>query len=214
MKKGVIFDLDGTLVNTLADLTNAMNFALNELGCPARSSEECRQMIGRGLRNFAYEALPDDKKDLCGQLVERMVSRYQQHCLEETTVYDGIYETVEELARRGLRLAVLTNKKQKPTDLIIRHFFKPGLFNPVIGENDGRKVKPDPQTTLEIIAGWGLTSHEILYAGDSDIDIHTARAAGVQCVGCEWGFRSRRQLLDAGAEILIQQPQQLLNLLD
>lgn len=213
MKKGVIFDLDGTLVNTLADLTNAMNFALNELGCPARSAEDCRQMIGRGLRRFAYDALPDDKKDLCGQLVERMVQRYQQHCLEETYVYDGICQLLEELSRRGLRLGVLTNKKQAPTDRIIRHFFRDGLFDPVIGENDGRKVKPDPQTTLEIIAGWGLTRPEVLYAGDSDIDIQTAHAAGVQCVGCEWGFRSRRQLIDAGAEILIQRPQQLLDFL-
>ncbi|MCI0498177.1 MAG: HAD family hydrolase [Planctomycetales bacterium] len=214
MIKGLIFDLDGTLVNTLGDLTDAMNFALHELGCPARSANECRQMIGGGLRNFAHKALPAGRNDLCEELVERMLGRYQGHCMNKTTAYDGIHEVVGELLRRGLRLAVLTNKNQTPSELIIKHIFGDGVFEPVVGEIKGRKIKPDPATTLDIIAGWGLTREEVLYVGDSDIDIHTAHAAGVRCVGCEWGFRSRQQLIEAGAEILIQTPQQILDLLD
>ena len=211
MIKGIIFDLDGTLVDTLDDLTDAMNAALTRCGCPVRTPIECRQMIGSGVRMFAQRALPDDKKHLTDELFTKMIAYYHDHCLSKTKVYDGIKEVLTVLSERGIRLAVLTNKHQNPTDLIVRHYFGDETFAPVVGVVEGRKVKPDPTSTLEIIDDWGLKPDDVLYVGDSDVDIQTAKNAQIRCLGCLWGFRSKEQLIAAGAETLIEHPRQILD---
>jgi phosphoglycolate phosphatase len=198
--KGIIFDLDGTLVDTLDDLTDSMNAVLTQLGQPVRSPDECRTMIGHGLHTFAARALGPQQAHLTDTLVARMVDYYQGHC--------------QVLLQRGIRLAVLTNKNQRVAEMICRHYFDPDVFDPVIGAAEGRKVKPDPQTTLDILKQWDLSPDEVLFVGDSEPDIHTAIAAGVRSVGCEWGFRSKDQLLEAGAVIIIQHPNQILEWID
>ena len=210
--KGIIFDLDGTLIDTLDDLTDSMNYALVELGCPPRQSDQCRRMIGDGLVKFAERALPENCKHLRDELREKMVVYYQKHCLVKTTPYDGMKDLVRVLRDRGIRMAVLTNKNQAPAEKVVSHFWSDGPFDPVVGICEGREVKPDPQTTLEILEQWQLPASEVIFAGDSEVDIQTANAAGVTSVGCEWGFRDREQLLSAGAEILIQKPIQILEL--
>jgi phosphoglycolate phosphatase len=212
--KGIIFDLDGTLVDTLDDLTDSMNAVLTQLGQPARSPDECRTMIGHGLQTFAARALGPQQAHLSDTVVTRMVDYYQDHCLLKTVSYSGIDEVLAALLQRGIRLAVLTNKNQAVAETICRHYFDPDVFDPVIGAAEGRKVKPDPQTTLEILKQWNLSPDEVLFVGDSEPDIHTAIAAGVRCVACEWGFRSKDQLLEAGAAIMIQHPNQILEWLD
>ena len=152
--KGIIFDLDGTLLDTLGDLTASMNYGLSRLGCPTRRREECRRMIGNGLTKFAERALPENRKDLRDELLKIMVAHYQQHCLVETAPYKGISDVVEALRDKGIRLAVLTNKNQKPAELIIKHFWGEGIFDPVVGICEGRKVKPEPESTLEILEQW------------------------------------------------------------
>ena len=209
--KGVIFDLDGTLIDTLEDLTASMNYALVKLGCNQRRREECRQMIGNGLIKFAERALPEDRKGLRDKLLEIMVTHYQQHCLVKTAPYEGIQSVVETLGNKGIRMAILTNKNQKPAEAIVTHFWNDGIFNPIVGVCNRRKVKPDPASTLEILEQWQLTVSEVIFIGDSEVDIQTALAAEVACVGCEWGFRDKKQLLDAGAETLIQKPIQILD---
>jgi phosphoglycolate phosphatase len=212
--KGVIFDLDGTLINTLEDLTDSMNYALGKLKCPPRQLDECRRMIGYGLTKFAESALPEGRKNLCDELIGVMVAHYQQHCLIKTAPYDGIMDVVRQLGARGIRMAVLTNKNQKPTEVLLKHFWKDGIFDPIVGMGEGRKVKPNPKSTFEILGQWQLTPSEVIFVGDSEVDIQTAHAAGVTSVGCEWGFRDKQQLLAAGAEILIQKPLQILDYLD
>lgn len=212
--KGIIFDLDGTLVDTLDDLTDSMNAVLTQLGQPVRSPDECRTMIGHGLHTFAARALGPQQAHLTDTLVARMVDYYQGHCLLKTVSYSGIDEVLQVLLQRGIRLAVLTNKNQRVAEMICRHYFDPGVFDPVIGAAEGRKVKPDPQTTLDILKQWDLSPDEVLFVGDSEPDIHTAIAAGVRSVGCEWGFRSKDQLLEAGAVIIIQHPNQILEWID
>lgn len=210
--KGVIFDLDGTLVDTLDDLTDSMNAALTQIGRPARCSRDCMQMIGHGLRTFAERALGDAHLHLTESLLERMVAYYQEHCLLRTAPYTGIAETVTILAANGVRLGVLTNKNQRPAELITRHFFGEA-FGPIVGAADGRPAKPDPQTTLEMVAGWGLQAGEVVFVGDSETDIRTAANAGIRCIACQWGFRSKGELLEAGADVLAEQPGQLLEIL-
>lgn len=210
--KGVIFDLDGTLVNTLEDLTDSMNAALTQIGRPARSRVQCMQMIGHGLRKFAERALGDEHLGLTDQLLVRMVDYYKDHCLLKTAPYPGMAEIVAALSARGLRLGVLTNKNQLPAEIITRHLF-PDTFDPIVGAADGQPSKPDPQTTLAMIGGWGLEAGEVLFVGDSETDIQTAANAGVACLACEWGFRTKEELLEAGAERLIQQPGQILELI-
>ena len=212
--KGVIFDLDGTLIDTLDDLSASMNYALTKLGCAGRNRDECRQMIGNGLTKFAERALPRDRMDLHGELLEIMVSHYQHHCLVKTAPYEGIRDVVRTLQDKEIRMAVLTNKNQKPAEAIIEHFWDNETFNPVVGMCDGRKVKPDPESTLEILGQWQLTASEVIFIGDSEVDIQTAISAGVTSAGCEWGFRDKEQLLAAGADTLIQKSIQILDFSD
>ncbi|OQY07543.1 MAG: hypothetical protein B6I25_01385 [Planctomycetales bacterium 4572_13] len=212
--KGVIFDLDGTLIDTLEDLTASMNDALVKLGCPRRNREECRRMIGNGLAKFAERALPENRKDQRDELMKTMVSHYQQHCLVQAVPYERIQHVVQTLGNKGIRIAVLTNKNQKPAEAIVNYFWNKGVFDPVVGVCDGRKVKPDPESTLDILKQWKLTASEVIFIGDSEVDIQTANAAGVACVGCEWGFRDKKQLLAAGAKNLIQKPIQILDFFD
>lgn len=210
--KGIIFDLDGTLINTLDDLTNSMNHALSELDCPPRTLDECRRFIGSGLKLYAERALPEKRNYLRDELLEIMVDHYKDHCLIRTAPYPGIPEVVQELKRCNIYMAVLTNKNQAPAESIIKHFFDDEIFNPVMGVCDDRKVKPDPDGTLEILRLWDLDVSEVIFVGDSDVDIQTALNIGIVSVGCEWGFRDRDQLIKAGADILISHPLQILDL--
>ena len=207
--KGIIFDLDGTLVDTLDDLTDSMNAALVQVGRPARPRQECMGMIGHGLRKFAERAVGPDHLELTDALIERMAAHYIDHCVLKTTPYPGMEEVITTLSKKGLRLGVLTNKNQAPSEIIVRHFFG-CAFDPIVGAADGRETKPDPQTTLDILAGWGLDADEVIFIGDSETDIQTATNAGIRCVACEWGFRSKEQLVEAGGEILIREPGQIL----
>ena len=211
--RGIIFDLDGTLVDTLDDLTGAMNASLTQLNCPKRTDDECRQMIGHGLHKFAERALGPGREHLTDELVAVMVAYYADHCLEKTRPYDGLEEVIEQLRHQGVRLAVLTNKNHAPAETIATHYFGDETFDPIIGAADGRRPKPDPQTTLEILKQWNLTAAEVLFVGDSEPDMQTAKNAGVRAVGCVWGFRSAEILTEAGADVLIQTPGQIFNLL-
>jgi phosphoglycolate phosphatase len=213
MFKGLIFDLDGTLVDTIEDLTDAMNYALSGLGCPKLTCSQTAQMVGSGLKNFASQALPADRQELLQDLLDRMVARYRQNCLNKTRPYEGIVEALASLRQKNVRLAVLTNKNQAPAEAIVNHFFGTGLFDPVIGAAEGRPVKPDPRTTFEIIRAWGFETSQVFYVGDSDIDVLTAKAAQIACIACQWGYRSVDQLKAAGAETIIQHPRQLLDVL-
>lgn len=171
-------------------------------------------MIGNGLMKFAERALPANQKNLCDELVRIMVSHYQQHCLIKTSPYDGIVDVIEHLMTKKVRMAVLTNKNQKPTEAILEHFWEDGTFDPIVGICQGRKAKPDPESTLGILKQWQLPPSKVIFVGDSEIDVQTALAAGVTPIGCEWGFRDAEQIIAAGAEILIQKPIQILDYLD
>ncbi len=211
-RRAVIFDLDGTLVDTLDDLTAAMNAALGHFSLPGHSAQACKMMIGSGARRFAERALPADQQDLAGEVLGLMRESYRDNCFKYSRLYDGMGEVVLQLRQMGVRLAVLTNKDEVVAGRIIEHFFGSGAFESVIGAVEGRRIKPDPGTTVGIVESMGLISEDFLFVGDSAVDIETALAAGVLPVGAAWGFRERDELGAAGADIIIDSPGEILDL--
>ena len=160
--KGIIFDLDGTLVDTLDDLTDSMNFALKTLGFPTHSRDRCRQMIGYGLTQFAGRALGAGNVAHRDKLLEVMTGHYRDHCFHKTKPYCGIVDVVLRLHQQGMRLAVLTNKNQEPAEKITEFYFGKGVFDPIMGHQAGRRTKPDPEGVVAIMDRWRLPASEVI----------------------------------------------------
>lgn len=213
MKKAIIFDLDGTLLNTLGDLRNAANEALRLRGLPPRSLEEIQCFIGNGVRNLMRRCLPEGAPDTEIDAALADFKRYYgAHLCDSTVPYDGISELLCELRKRGMKVGVLSNKLDAATQTLIRHYF-PGQADVVFGEHSDIPRKPDPTSCHMVMEQLGVQPEEVLYVGDSGVDMQTARNAGLTAVGVTWGFRSRAVLLENGAHALIDRPEQLLQLL-
>lgn len=212
--KAVIFDLDGTLLNTLGDLASAVNAALRPRGFALRSEEEICQRVGNGVRNLVARSLPDGAEDgLIDACLADFQAQYDQHLVERTHPYAGIPAVIDAFTTRGVRMAVLSNKYQAASERLIEHYF-PGQMAIVHGERPGVPRKPDPTSTLYLLRALDVAPDEALYIGDSDVDMKTAKQAGVTAVGALWGFRSRQSLIDAGANHLVETPEDLITLLD
>jgi phosphoglycolate phosphatase len=205
---GIVFDLDGTLIDTLADLSAAMNAAMRQLGLPEHAPEACRQMIGNGIRTFASRAVGPDRQHLADRAVELMRAEYQRNLVVHSRVYEGLSEVIERLTAAGVRMGVITNKHQKEAETIIRHFFGDRMAC-VAGVSETTPVKPDPTGTLWVLRQMRLSPAQALFVGDSDVDIETARRAGMAFLGVGWGFRGRNALAEAGAADIIDHPDEL-----
>lgn len=194
--KVVIFDLDGTLLNTIADLAAAANHALTALGFPRRGEEECIRFVGNGVTKLLERALPDGAKtpENVERMREEFFKYYDEHLWDKTTVYPGITELLEALQTQGALLAVASNKYQSATERLVKHFFPQIHFLDVLGQRDGVPVKPDPDIVHEILLSAGVKKEDVLYVGDSDVDMQTAQNAGVRVCAVTWGFRSRELL--------------------
>jgi len=211
--RAVLFDLDGTIADTLADLANAVNWALEQLGCPPCPVDSYRYKVGDGAREMCQRALPADRQELTDQVLRLMRRRYDEHCFDLTRLYPGIPELVSALAERKFKLAVLSNKPDEFTKRMIARYFKPSPFANVRGQLLGVPLKPDPTAALQLAQELGITPAHWLYLGDTNTDMRTARAAGMHPVGVLWGFRDREELLDSGAEHIVAKPQDVLALL-
>ena len=211
--RAVLFDLDGTIADTLADLANAVNWALEQIGCPPCPVDSYRYKVGDGVREMCQRALPADRQELTDQVLRLMRCRYDEHCFDLTRLYPGISELVSALAERQFKLAVLSNKPDEFTKRMIGHYFKPSPFANVRGQLLGVPLKPDPTAALQLAQELGITPAHWLYLGDTNTDMRTARAAGMHPVGVLWGFRDREELLDSGAEHIVAKPQDVLALL-
>lgn len=211
MPRAVIFDLDGTLLNTLADITAAMNHALAAGGYPPASLADVRTRVGWGLNTLVTRSLPDDLRD-DEQLVEEIArgtrAYYRKHPVVETVPYPGVLDLLTEMAQAGYQLAVLSNKPDELVQPIVREMLEPvvraasperGSFVAVLGRQDGEPHKPDPTTTHRIMEQLGVSPGETAFVGDSEIDMETALAAGCTAVGVAWGFRAPEALVAAGA---------------
>lgn len=211
----VIFDLDGTLLDTLGDLAVACNAVLALRGLPQHSLEEYRFFVGNGIMRLVERSLPEQLRTAENVALVRadFVKYYTEHIDAYTKPYDGIGELLRELTRRGVRIAVASNKFQTGTEKLVRLFFPDIPFAVVFGQRPAVPLKPDPAVVVEILSLTQAAPDRTLYVGDSGIDIQTAAAAGVRSVGVTWGFRPREELVEAGAAHLADRPAEILGLL-
>jgi phosphoglycolate phosphatase len=213
--RALIFDLDGTLLDTLDDIAFSMNAALKGFGAPQQPVHEYKRLVGQGLDILAWRVLPEDRRDdaTVKQCVAAMRAIYAGRWAHSTRPYPGIGGMLENLKRRAIPMAVFSNKAHDFTVRIVSHFFGPDMFKAILG---GGKFpfKPDPAGALFLAGELKVSPENILYVGDSDIDMHTATNAGMYPVGVTWGFRSRQELLDNGAKVLIDNPSVLIDLTD
>lgn len=217
MTKLVIFDLDGTLIDTREDIANACNYALERCGYPTRPIEEYNMMVGRGIDNLFRAAMPAE--EVCEENVSKMrsifVPYYNEHKCDFTKPYPGIMEMLEALSQKGLYFAVASNKYQEGTEQLVEKFFGKYEFVAILGQRDGKPIKPDPLIVAEAMEGVeGIRLEEVVYCGDSDVDMQTGIGAGVRTVGVTWGFRTREELLAYSPWRLIDYPTELIDIID
>lgn len=213
--KAVVFDMDGTLLDTLEDLANAMNRVLAKRGFPVHPVNAYRHFVGSGARELVRRVLPatragDDAREAC---LAEFLHEYEMGWNDRTRLYAGMTELLDALTRRGLPMAVLTNKPQDFAELCMRHYLSAWNFAVVLGQGPEMPPKPDSAGPRKIIASLGVSAADIVYMGDTDVDMRTAVNAGMFPVGVLWGFRDRDELLAAGAKALIAHPLGLLDLL-
>lgn len=216
MIKLVIFDLDGTLLDTIGDLSAACDAVLSARRLPRHTWDGYRRMVGNGIRRLVERALPESMRDdvTIESVREQFVEYYIDHIDVHTRPYDGIAEVVGQLAERGVRLAVVSNKFQAGTEKLIRRFFGDTEFLAVYGQREGVPLKPDPQADLEIMRMAEADASEVLHIGDSSVDIATAKAAGVRSVGVVWGFRPREEIVAAGADFVAESAADILKIVE
>ena len=214
MKSYVIFDLDGTLLKTIDDLANATNHALRELGFPTHGLWVYPNMVGNGVMRLIERALPDDartEKNIKDALAA-FKAYYNDHCCDDTVPYPGIPELLEDLSARGINLAVTSNKYQEAVTKIVNHYFPDANFRAILGNVDGMPRKPDPSIVFKALTMCPTPKDEVLYVGDSGVDMDTARRACVESVGVSWGVRSIHELKEAYADHIVSTPAQIADL--
>ena len=207
--KTYIFDLDGTLLSTLADLAASTNYALRTHHMPERSLDEVRRFVGNGVKKLMERAIPDGLNNpLFEETFDTFRQHYMQHNLDTTQPYPGIMQLLEQLKAEGKNIAVVSNKFYAATRELCRHFF--GDLVPVaIGEREDIRKKPAPDTVIEALRELGVDKEGAVYIGDSDVDIMTGKNSGMPCVSVLWGFRDKEFLLEHGATTLISQPEDM-----
>ena len=213
MYKAVLFDLDGTILNTLDDLFYSTNYALEKYNLNKRAYEEIRCFVGNGVRVLIKKAVGENHQHLVDDVILEFKNHYKDHSLDHIREYDGIKELLIELKNTGLKLAVVTNKfNQAAQDIVSKYF--PGIFDVVLGETKELSRKPYPDMCNYVLKELGITSCEALYVGDSDVDIMTAKNAKLKCISCSWGFKTKDELISFGANIIIDNPNELLKYLN
>ena len=212
--KAVIFDLDGTLLNTLEDIAGAVNHALGLLGLPLHTVEEFKYFVGNGTDIMLKRALPADRRDdgTLETIKPLYVSYYDKHSDDNTRPYDGIFELLSNLKAREIKLAVTSNKIDCMVDLIVKNYFA-DTFDYVTGQSDGVPPKPDITMVKKAMDSLSVLPSECIYVGDSGVDAKTGKNVGAFTVGVKWGFRPESELLDNGADVVISQPIELLKYL-
>ena len=209
-----LFDLDGTLINSLEDLTDAANWMLSQAGFPTHSLEEYRYFVGNGVYKLVERCLPEWHRKAEEVLAHKAIfdARYEAHCMDKTRPYPGIMEVLIELKARGAGLGVLSNKSDDFVQKITEGLFGDGIFDVIRGQKDSVPKKPAPDAVWKILEEQGISRGETLFIGDSNVDILTAKNAGLPSAGVSWGFRPEEELISAGADFLIRKPSELLQL--
>ena len=213
--RAVLFDLDGTLLNTLQDVADAVNKGLASLGFPQYAIEKYKTLIGEGRDVLVRRALPADHRDdaTALKLLNLVNAEYQIHWADNTRPYPGIPELLDNLTKKGIKIAVLSNKADDLTNLCVTKLLSQWRFTLVAGAKPSIPNKPDPTAAFEMSKQMGISPPQFIYLGDSDIDMKTANNAGMFAIGAGWGFRSEQELLDTGAKAVIKHPSELMRYL-
>ena len=211
--QAVLFDMDGTVLDTLDDLCDSINHSLAEFSLPQVSREHVRQCLGNGAAFLVSHSIPaGSSPELEADVLAFYKPWYDAHCLIKTAPYEGILPMMQSLKEQGLRLAIISNKPDRAVQELSDAFF-PGLLELSVGESPSVRRKPAPDTVLTAASQIGLSVDQCVYVGDSEVDLQTARNAGMDCISVTWGFRDEAQLIEAGASVLVRTPEELESLL-
>lgn len=209
-----IFDLDGTLLDTLLDLANAVNYAMRSMGYPERSVDEVRSFIGNGIRMLIRRAAPQKISDADYEKTLAIFTEYYlEHIADFTKPYDGIFDVVNTLKSKGCKVAVVSNKADKAANKVVQDFFG-DMFDIVVGKRDEFPSKPAPDSVLYVIKALFAEKSGCIYIGDSEVDVQTAHNSGLPCIGVTWGNRDLAELEAAGAEYIAQKPKEILTVIE
>lgn len=212
--KAVIFDLDGTLLNTLSDLADSANHVLSELSLPTHEYESYKYFVGNGIPKLIERCLPADRQELHSKALSMFNEYYALHSKDKTAPYDGIKELLNSLSEKGLKLGVITNKAHGIAVKVVEEYFGKDIFGRIKGLDDSIKAKPDPSGALSVMESLGATPSEVLYIGDSGVDMQTAKNAGFTPLGVLWGFRKKDELIENGAKYIAQKPLDILKFIE
>ena len=213
MIKAVIFDLDGTLLDTLQDLANAVNAALEKEHMPQHSVDDVRRFVGNGVKKLMERAIPDGENNPAfARTYQYFREYYAAHCKENTKLYPGIAELLAELEARGIKTAIVSNKMDPAVKILNEDYFA-GKMDAALGESGEIPKKPAPDMVNKALEELQITAEEAVYVGDSDVDIETAKNSGLPCISVTWGFRSEAFLMEHGATQLVHKPKEILPLL-
>lgn len=212
MKKGCLFDLDGTLVNSIEDLAISTNEVLKLHDLPTYDISQYRLFVGNGVKKLMERALGQEHIDLLDECLNDFQKIYRQHCLDHTLPYQGIKELIDDLKAKGIKMSVVTNKPHTLAIKIVETLF-PDTFVAIYGQQDLYPVKPDPQSTYLALMAMKLDKKDCLFIGDSQVDIDTGYNAEIDSVGVTWGFRGRQELTEAGANDIVDNPAQIMEII-
>lgn len=214
--KAVIFDLDGTLAFTLHDLADSMNQVLTDNNFPVHELDEYRYYVGRGIKNLVFNSLPTSCRDevVVEKCLDQFLAEYEKRYVEKTVLYPGIAELIELMKTRSIRMAVLSNKKDVFTVKMVERFFSSNTFEMVLGASEKFPAKPNPASALFISESFGLAPAQIMYVGDSNTDMQTAKSAGMIACGVLWGYRTQEELLESGADFIVSQPVEIMGVMN
>ena len=215
MIKAILFDLDGTLVNSLEDLAAASNYALRRFGYPEHKTDEYRYFVGDGIPKLIERVLPENARtnEIQSDMLKIFMNYYREHFADSTAAYEGIMELITYLRLKGYCLAVISNKAQEMAAAVTAKVFG-GCFDIVCGKTEGYKTKPDPQLTLKVIGDLGVQPGECIFVGDSGMDMRAAKSAGCIAVGVLWGFREEKELTKNGADYTVCHPNDIIGILE
>lgn len=210
----IIFDMDGTILNTLEDLKNSLNYVLQQAGYQTRTLEEVRTFVGNGIRKTIERALPSDiEEEKVDELFSLFMDYYAIHNTDNTKPYNGVIELLKELKHLGYKTAVVSNKQDSAVKSLCKKFFT-GLFDVEIGEKENIAKKPDPDEVNEVLKILNIDRTKSIYIGDSEVDIQTAQNSKMKSIIVDWGFKDRKFLYEHGAEVIVSNPSEILNIIN
>lgn len=210
----IIFDMDGTILNTLEDLKNSLNYVLQQAGYQTRTLEEVRTFVGNGIRKTIERALPSDiEEEKVDELFSLFMDYYAIHNTDNTKPYNGVIELLKELKHLGYKTAVVSNKQNSAVKSLCKKFFT-GLFDVEIGEKENIAKKPEPDEVNEVLKILNIDRKKSIYIGDSEVDIQTAQNSKMKSIIVDWGFRDRKFLYEHGAEVIVSNPSEILDIIN